>query len=164
MNNTRKGENKRYYEKNKKRILQDSKQYYITHKEEKKEWRDNYYLKNKAKILRHQKIYAKNHKKEKSIYGKKYQKNNKLKINEKNNLYYQKRKHILQGLKINGCAICGYGKNYAALEFHHVNPRDKNYGININTVVKKSITKELNKCILLCANCHREIHHRGLTK
>jgi hypothetical protein len=57
------------------------------------------------------------------------------------------------------CSKCGYNKCIAALEFHHLNPKekDKNY-----SVFKKNFDKlkpELDKCVLLCANCHREEHY-----
>ena len=68
---------------------------------------------------------------------------------------------ILRDLKSNGCAICGYNKNPAALEFHHVNPENKRYSLSYKTMdySDEKIVIEVNKCILLCANCHREIHH-----
>jgi hypothetical protein len=61
------------------------------------------------------------------------------------------------------CAKCGYNKCIAALDFHHINPKekDKNYSI-----LKKNFDKlkpELDKCILLCANCHREEHYLSTT-
>ena len=57
------------------------------------------------------------------------------------------------------CQICGYNKCIKALEFHHINPEEKD--LNFNKAESKSweATKtELQKCILVCANCHREIH------
>ena len=68
-----------------------------------------------------------------------------------------KRKQLLNVLKVNGCAICGYNKCNAALDFHHSNPKDKKYHINQGMIARKDIIDELNKCILLCSNCHREI-------
>ena len=70
---------------------------------------------------------------------------------------------ILNKLKINGCAICGYNKNPCALDFHHVNPKDKKMIIDAGTIdnSNKRIADELNKCILLCANCHRVIHDKS---
>lgn len=67
---------------------------------------------------------------------------------------------ILHTLKINGCAICGYDKCIAALEFHHVNPKDKKFSVRYSEISRKddSIAEEINKCILLCSNCHREMH------
>ena len=60
------------------------------------------------------------------------------------------------------CTICGYSKNYAALEFHHVNMNEKEYSpaeLIHNSYDLDAIFKELDKCQLVCANCHREIHH-----
>ena len=62
------------------------------------------------------------------------------------------------------CEICGYDKNISALEFHHI--KDKNFGIcekKISTITDE-IIKEVDKCILVCANCHRELHNASLTK
>ena len=74
-----------------------------------------------------------------------------------------KEKHnILDSLKINGCAICGYNKCSAALEFHHVNSRNKKFQIQANRIGQQSFADELSKCVLLCSNCHREIHHKNL--
>jgi len=77
-----------------------------------------------------------------------------------NKQYYLKHKKIMRNLKINGCAICGYTKCDDALEFHHVNPKDKKFNLATRSFnrVNKNIVNEINKCILLCANCHREIH------
>lgn len=63
------------------------------------------------------------------------------------------------------CSICGYSKCYSALEFHHLNPSEKDFTIAQNSSYKnmKILKKELDKCILVCANCHREIH-AGLIK
>lgn len=67
--------------------------------------------------------------------------------------------NITHGLKSNGCAICGYNKCDAALDFHHVNPEDKKFYISNKALLSdKNIAEELNKCILLCCRCHREIH------
>ena len=73
-------------------------------------------------------------------------------------------KKVMHNLKINGCAICGYDKCDAALDFHHVNPEDKEFRIRTISLQFKDerIIEELNKCILLCANCHREKHYEIL--
>lgn len=58
------------------------------------------------------------------------------------------------------CAICGYCKLKAALEFHHIDPLQKEYAIASNGTCH-DLEKDLNevkKCLLVCANCHREIH------
>lgn len=59
------------------------------------------------------------------------------------------------------CQICNYDKCYNALELHHINPSEKDieFGKIIANPRKWEIIKEeLNKCILLCCRCHREIH------
>lgn len=57
------------------------------------------------------------------------------------------------------CAICGYNKCSSALEFHHLNPNEKDFTLatNANIATAKAL-EEIKKCILVCANCHREIH------
>ena len=62
------------------------------------------------------------------------------------------------------CSICGYHRNYASLEFHHVDPSSKKG--NWKRICKKewySIISELKKCILLCRNCHSELHNPDLS-
>ena len=59
------------------------------------------------------------------------------------------------------CCKCGYNNCIQALDFHHVNEVDKSFNISRATTKKmpwKKIKIELDKCILVCANCHREIH------
>ena len=60
------------------------------------------------------------------------------------------------------CEICGYDKCYDALEFHHLDPNKKDFGISHKGYTRSwvSVKNELDKCILVCANCHREIHHK----
>lgn len=58
------------------------------------------------------------------------------------------------------CIHCGYSKNYAALEFHHRDPHEKDCDWNKLRLKKwSSIVAELDKCDLLCANCHKEFHY-----
>ena len=45
-----------------------------------------------------------------------------------------------------------------ALSFHHKDPRKKEYNFNDSTMSIEKYKKELDKCILLCANCHMEEH------
>ncbi len=56
------------------------------------------------------------------------------------------------------CEKCGYNKCMEALEFHHIDPKEKDFGIGGRTRSWKNVKKELDKCIMVCANCHREIH------
>ena len=70
---------------------------------------------------------------------------------------------ILHNLKINGCAICGYHKCDSALEFHHVEPKEKSFKLSTILICSGELEKtieEFYKCMLLCANCHSEIHDK----
>lgn len=58
------------------------------------------------------------------------------------------------------CSLCGFDGCIASFDFHHKNPKDKIkkglHGLRRGNWEK--FLKELEKCILLCANCHRELH------
>jgi hypothetical protein len=57
------------------------------------------------------------------------------------------------------CQLCGYNKCNAALEFHHLNKGEKSFGLSRKGITRswESIRRELDKCVLICANCHREV-------
>lgn len=87
------------------------------------------------------------------------QKNNK----QKDERARQKKvKYIL--LKGGVCTSCRYkydGTNAAAFDFHHINSNEKEYSpAQILKYSEEKIQNELNKCILVCANCHRLIHSK----
>jgi transposase len=57
------------------------------------------------------------------------------------------------------CVICGYDRFVGALEFHHLNPTTKEFGVS-RSGVTRSIARsraEARKCVLLCSNCHAEV-------
>lgn len=55
----------------------------------------------------------------------------------------------------------GYDKCVQALEFHHLDPNEKEFSLTTsNTRSIQKLLEEAQKCILVCANCHREIHAR----
>ena len=59
----------------------------------------------------------------------------------------------------NKCQCCGYNKLNSALELHHLNPEEKDFTLGTNANISWiSARQEIQKCILVCANCHREIH------
>ena len=69
----------------------------------------------------------------------------------------QKRKEKIVKLHGGKCSVCGYDKCINALEFHHIDPDKKTFGI-ANKYGANEMFEEAKKCILLCANCHRELH------
>jgi ribosomal protein L30E len=58
------------------------------------------------------------------------------------------------------CTNCKYNKCMSALTFHHKNPSRKKFGLSSRGLTRslKSMRKEAKKCILLCHNCHSEVH------
>ena len=81
-----------------------------------------------------------------------------------NSCYVKNRRSSLKEESINKmggkCSICGYNKCLHALQFHHIDPSKKKFNIssNIGRYSLQSIKKELQNCIVVCANCHFEIH------
>lgn len=69
----------------------------------------------------------------------------------------------LMSIKYKGgkCIKCGYNKCIAALEFHHLDSNIKDFGISSKGYTKswEKVKIELDKCELVCSNCHMEIHH-----
>ena len=60
------------------------------------------------------------------------------------------------------CESCGYKKNFAALEFHHVDPKTKLFQLDLRSSSNRRwevVLKEADKCRLLCSNCHAELHN-----
>ena len=56
------------------------------------------------------------------------------------------------------CTICGYDKSAAAFDFHHIDPLEKDFSISERMTSWDAIVRELDKCVLLCCRCHREVH------
>lgn len=58
------------------------------------------------------------------------------------------------------CMFCGYNRCQSALDFHHFDEKEKGFGISKDGITRswERIVKELDKCVLVCSNCHREIH------
>lgn len=73
----------------------------------------------------------------------------------------EKLKKMAVEYKGNHCEKCGYGKCIWSLDFHHLDPSKKDFGISRkgHTISWDRIKTELDKCIMVCKNCHTEIHH-----
>ena len=58
------------------------------------------------------------------------------------------------------CERCGYSRCVRALQFHHLDPEEKDFGISQKGLTRpwSVIQTELDKCLLLCSNCHAEVH------
>jgi len=65
--------------------------------------------------------------------------------------------------KLGGCcSVCGYNKNLSALTFHHTEPEKKSFQLDMRSLSNRKqsrIDNEIKKCILVCHNCHSELHN-----
>ena len=97
-----------------------------------------------------QKIYARQH----------YKENKEKYINKRRELRarYQKEYHDYQ--KTLSCSECGEN-HVACIEFHHLNPELKEFNISRKAGYGplKTLMSEIEKCIILCSNCHRKLHY-----
>ncbi|QXL90328.1 hypothetical protein [Salmonella phage NINP13076] len=78
-----------------------------------------------------------------------------MKNNEKEVL---KCKKLLLDFKSSGCILCGE-KEPVALDLHHIDESTKD--ANVSDLMRrgtKRLIDEMNKCVVLCANCHRKVH------
>jgi predicted HNH restriction endonuclease len=66
------------------------------------------------------------------------------------------------------CFLCGYKKCKDALEFHHLNSNQKEFGVSKDGLTRswERVKNEIANYILVCSNCHRELHSqkRSLSK
>jgi 5-methylcytosine-specific restriction endonuclease McrA len=87
----------------------------------------------------------------------------------RNREYYLKRMvewyEWFEFIKRGECEICGFNQHPKAIDFHHINPADKNFeigkfinGRQCNEENKELVLLEIDKCKVLCANCHRIEH------
>lgn len=85
---------------------------------------------------------------------------------------YQKRRGIKRKSELISsmggcCQSCGYKKNLGALQFHHINPEEKEFVLDVRNLTNRKwdrILEESKKCQILCANCHAEKHYPHLDK
>jgi hypothetical protein len=56
------------------------------------------------------------------------------------------------------CVCCGYNKCARALQFHHRDPSKKDFQISGTSRSYERLIQEVDKCELVCSNCHNEIH------
>lgn len=71
----------------------------------------------------------------------------------------RKVKELLVAEAGGACAVCGYSRHPAALQFHHLDPSTKSFGLGVRGITRsmEKLRAEASKCVLLCANCHAEL-------
>ena len=87
-------------------------------------------------------------------------KNNSVKISKSDSVvsWRQRKKQELVEYKGGCCEKCGYNKSIQALQFHHIDPNEKDFNVGGRSYSFERLKKEVDKCIMVCANCHIEIH------
>ena len=79
-------------------------------------------------------------------------------IKDYKHTHYEERSRQMNELKTN-CVKCGESRKYL-IEFHHRNPKNKSFNVcNAKTYSDKTLQNEIDKCVCLCANCHKEFHY-----
>jgi len=76
----------------------------------------------------------------------------------------ERKLELVQGMG-GKCSLCGYSENLAASHFHHKDPTKKEFALDLRAISNRKIDAvqvEVDKCILLCANCHAEYHNPRL--
>lgn len=180
---------KKYYQENKKQILEKAKKYNQKPevKARKKEVKRKWHQKNRDKRLKQMKEYrqTKEYKEaNKKRTGKNYKENKgnckdkalkRLKENYQNpekkriilkmsHTHKQKLKDLKQNFRKNkNCVSCGWNKHLEILHFHHPKKENKEGDVShISSLTK--LKKEMEKCILLCPNCHYWLHYQEQSK
>jgi len=83
----------------------------------------------------------------------------KSRTNSENVMIWRVRvKQKLVDYKGGSCEICGYCKSLRALHFHHKDPSQKDFSISGKSLSFDKLKSEVDKCVLVCSNCHSEIH------
>lgn len=139
---------KEWYEKNKKRLLRESKERYE---------------KNKERISLQKKGYRERNKEVIRIKKKEYHYNNRDKILKRKREYSKKIMDKFLSLKEGkSCEICGYNEYPEILQFHHRDRKEKDFSISTlrRTRNLEILQKEIDKCMLICPNCHSWIHYQ----
>lgn len=100
------------------------------------------------------------------------QKDHYHRVKQQTNTYHSqtmralRRKLDLVKMKGGCCSKCGYNENLSALHFHHKDSNTKDFKLDMRVLSNKSwesIVEEVEKCEILCANCHAEEHNPELS-
>lgn len=136
---------KEYYWKNKPRRQQYNKLW----KEQHPDWMKNWYLDNQEGRRKKHQMWNLTHKEQQRIYRRRRR---------------EQWKQYCYILELTSCSFCGYSKCWRALDFHHTDPKKKEsktaylMSLSFTEKNKNRFLSELPYMILLCANCHRELH------
>ena len=145
-------------------------EYYRLHPEKRKEHNRKYFTKHKESIKKYHKKWKELNPGKMNAYGRKwwhkmkqinpkYLKNKAKKYNKKRKIKEIEMKMNLIKIFGSKCKKCGYNKNMAALDFHHIFTKEKNI---YRRKQWKDILKNIKNYLLICSNCHKELHNPNL--
>lgn len=66
--------------------------------------------------------------------------------------------NVIRKNKGGRCQRCGYDTYLGALDFHHIDPNEKEFTVGDRDFRLEQCIEEIEKCIMICTNCHRELH------
>ena len=92
-----------------------------------------------------------------------WKKNLVSKANQKKRNSDSNREFVKRVKRIYGCSVCGYKKSLMGLHFHHTGPKVNGIS-NMFGYSRKSLKEEIRNCVLVCSNCHFEIHENEQKK
>ena len=136
-----------------------AKAYYAANKEKKMAYAEAYREANREKKAAYAKAYREANREETNAYAKAYQKANREELKAKRD----ERNLMIFNYKGAECNHCGLSepKHLEIYDYHHVDPDTKLY--SVSNILKGPIERlrtEVDKCLLLCSNCHRKEHAR----
>ena len=116
------------------------------------------FVNRKEYVEKYNKQYYKNNREKLRKKHKQYHADNRERDNERTAKQHEKGRKFINDYKLSkGCAICGYNKCASALDFHHNG--DKKFTIGEKSGCNlETLKEEIEKCIVLCRNCHAELH------
>lgn len=120
----------------------------------KKQYRKKYYTKYKKKILEKSKQWIKAKLETDPEYARRVKRASKIRARQRN-------RNIIQNIKKQGECVHCKCKDWICLEFDHIDSNTKKYTISrmiFDAMSEKTLRKELDKCQLLCGNCHQKKH------
>lgn len=162
----------KYYQSHKQEILRKQKEYRDANKEKISSSSKEYYDNNKEEIIVRRKTKLSSEKgiELRSKYNRRYYEKNKSEVNNRCLQHYYTRKTLVNQIATHyGCMnpTCLWKGKFqpSQLDFHHFNQDSKEINVSKLTCSSmKKIATEINKCVVLCKNCHALVHHEGGAK
>ena len=154
---------RQHYLDNKEHILAHQKKYNTTNREERADKAKKYYQENKEERTAYKKQYYQANREEITAKQRQYHSDNKGGILAQARAQRAERSHMLFEYKGGACSHCKLREpdHLEIYDYHHTDPNTKLHGIaTIMTGPMDRIMAEVDKCLLLCSNCHRKEHAR----